>query len=170
MNQSVAEERISAEQTRGGTFDYANLALGRLLSAIGVNLGQYQPTFVQRRVARRMRQCGLDRVDDDYVHLVRNPAETRQLGYALQRPSGSPFRAPSALFELDLICCRNLLGYLELAVQRSVLEFMHAALRSCGCLLLDDADALPGRRNLFEADAAQGRATSWGKPFESLLP
>ena len=271
MNQSVAEERISAEQPRGGTVDYANLALGRLLSAVGVNLGHYQPTFVRRCVARRMRQCGLDCVDDYYVHLVRNPTETRQLGYALQRPSGSLFRdiealavlstvlselaversplqlwlpgcacgedayalamlanevvvampdfapsfavygtdtelevltaarsgvyhagavartppwlrthyltgshpdfrivpllrqslvflahditTPSALFELDLICCRNLLGNLELAAQRSVLEFMHAALRPHGCLLLGGADALPGHRDLFEADA-----------------
>jgi two-component system CheB/CheR fusion protein len=52
---------------------------------------------------------------------------------------------------LDLVSCRNLLIYLEPALQRHVLELFHYALRPGGYLLLGKAEVVgPGEFELFE--------------------
>ena len=52
---------------------------------------------------------------------------------------------------MDLVCCRNLLIYLELALQRRVIETFHYALRPGGYLLLGKAEMIGScELDLFE--------------------
>jgi two-component system CheB/CheR fusion protein len=52
---------------------------------------------------------------------------------------------------MDVVCCRNLLIYLEPALQRRVLETLHYAMRPGGYLLLGKAETIgPGELELFE--------------------
>ena len=59
-------------------------------------------------------------------------------------------RAPP-FSRLDLVSCRNLLIYLEPALQRRVIELLHYALRPGGYLLLGKAETIdPRDLELFE--------------------
>ena len=51
---------------------------------------------------------------------------------------------------LDLVTCRNLLIYLDQAVQRKIIQLMHFALRDGGYLFLGAAETVCGQDNLFE--------------------
>jgi two-component system CheB/CheR fusion protein len=51
--------------------------------------------------------------------------------------------------KLDLICCRNLLSYLNPEVQRELLRTFHSALAPGGYLFLGCADSAEGRAELF---------------------
>ena len=50
---------------------------------------------------------------------------------------------------LDLICCRNLLIYLEADLQKKLMPLFHYALRSGGYLLLGPSEGLAGHPELF---------------------
>jgi two-component system CheB/CheR fusion protein len=53
--------------------------------------------------------------------------------------------------KMDVVCCRNLLIYLEPSLQRRVIETLHYALRPGGYLLLGKAEAIEeGELGLFE--------------------
>lgn len=52
--------------------------------------------------------------------------------------------------KLDLICCRNLLIYLEADVQKKALSLMHFALAEGGYLFLGSAESIGGQEDLFE--------------------
>jgi two-component system, chemotaxis family, CheB/CheR fusion protein len=52
---------------------------------------------------------------------------------------------------LDLICCRNLLIYLQRELQEKVLEIFYYALRPDGCLFLGTAESAEGASELFES-------------------
>jgi len=51
--------------------------------------------------------------------------------------------------KLDLICCRNLLIYLERTIQREVLEMFHFALRPNGFLFLGSAESVDSASEFF---------------------
>jgi two-component system, chemotaxis family, CheB/CheR fusion protein len=51
---------------------------------------------------------------------------------------------------IDLIICRNLLIYLEQAVQKKVIALFHFALREGGFLFLGNAETIGDREDLFE--------------------
>ena len=51
---------------------------------------------------------------------------------------------------LDVVSCRNLLIYLEPAVQQRVLSLMHFGLRDGGTLFLGSSETVAGHENLFE--------------------
>jgi two-component system, chemotaxis family, CheB/CheR fusion protein len=54
--------------------------------------------------------------------------------------------------QIDLICCRNVLIYLEPIVQNKVLSLFHYALRPDGFLVLGTSEGLGGAANLFTAE------------------
>jgi two-component system CheB/CheR fusion protein len=55
---------------------------------------------------------------------------------------------------MDLITCRNLLIYLEPALQKKVLPLLHYALKAAGSLVLGSSETIGSYRDLFEpADA-----------------
>src|SRR6185436_9049126 len=58
--------------------------------------------------------------------------------------------------KLDLICCRNLLMYLEPEAQRRVVSLLHFALAENGCLVLGTAETV-GQEDLFEAVSKKAR-------------
>ena len=59
---------------------------------------------------------------------------------------------------MDLVSCRNLLIYLEPALQRRVIELLHYALRSGGYLVLGKAENIEAReQELFEVVDKAGR-------------
>jgi len=60
--------------------------------------------------------------------------------------------APPPLFDLDLIICRGLLSNFSLAMQRQLLNQMHAALHPSGMLLVGGDGALIGHEDLFDPD------------------
>ncbi len=53
---------------------------------------------------------------------------------------------------MDLICCRNLLIYLEPVLQGKVLSLFHYALRPGGFLVLGSSEGLGGSANLFTVE------------------
>jgi two-component system, chemotaxis family, CheB/CheR fusion protein len=58
------------------------------------------------------------------------------------------------LSQMDLITCRNLLIYLEPALQKKVLPLLHYALKAAGLLVLGSSETIGSYRDLFEpADA-----------------
>ena len=58
---------------------------------------------------------------------------------------------------LDLICCRNLLIYLESDVQRRVFDMLHFALRPGGLLFLGTSESPSNRKHLFKAVSQSSR-------------
>lgn len=50
---------------------------------------------------------------------------------------------------LDLLCCRNLMIYLGLALQKKVLHTFHYALRADGCLMLGTSESIGNETELF---------------------
>ncbi|MEQ8847453.1 chemotaxis protein CheB [Botrimarina sp.] len=65
--------------------------------------------------------------------------------------------ADPPLSNLDLICCRNLLIYLESDVQRRVLDMFHYALRPNGLLLLGSSESPAKREHLYETVSQAAR-------------
>src|SRR5512147_2655624 len=62
------------------------------------------------------------------------------------------------LSRMDLVSCRNLLIYLEPALQKRVIELLHYALRPGGYLLLGEAETVDARDlELFEVVEKTGR-------------
>ena len=55
---------------------------------------------------------------------------------------------------LDLVSCRNLLIYLEVAAQERLLELFHFSLRPGGVLWLGSAETIGGRGDLFAAESS----------------
>ncbi|HEX4871807.1 MAG TPA: EAL domain-containing protein [Nevskiaceae bacterium] len=56
---------------------------------------------------------------------------------------------PAPFSGLDLICCRNLLMYLQLPAQRRLLELFHRTLRPGGLLMVGRSEALAAHHDLF---------------------
>ncbi len=54
--------------------------------------------------------------------------------------------------QMDLISCRNLLIYLEPALQQKVVPLLHYALKPAGFLLLGNSESIGSYRDLFETD------------------
>ena len=65
---------------------------------------------------------------------------------------------------LDLICCRNVLIYLNRQAQDSVLETFHFALRPGGYLFLGAAESSDGNRDLFTTVDRSARIFEMGTP------
>ncbi len=61
---------------------------------------------------------------------------------------------------LDLICCRNLLIYLESPLQRRVLQMFHYALNPGGFLMLGGSESIGVSSDLFQLDDKEGRIYS----------
>lgn len=53
---------------------------------------------------------------------------------------------------IDLISCRNLLIYMEPALQQKIMPTLHYALVPGGCLWLGGSETIGGHRDLFEAE------------------
>jgi two-component system CheB/CheR fusion protein len=58
---------------------------------------------------------------------------------------------------LDLVCCRNLLIYLESDVQRRIFELLHFALKPSGILFLGSSESPTKRKDLYEVISQQWR-------------
>jgi two-component system, chemotaxis family, CheB/CheR fusion protein len=54
--------------------------------------------------------------------------------------------------QMDLICCRNLLIYLEVPLQKNVISLFHYALRPHGYLVLGNAESVGTLTNLFSME------------------
>jgi two-component system CheB/CheR fusion protein len=54
--------------------------------------------------------------------------------------------------QMDLICCRNLLIYLELILQNKVISLFHYAIRPGGYLVLGSSEGIGTATNLFTAE------------------
>jgi two-component system, chemotaxis family, CheB/CheR fusion protein len=54
--------------------------------------------------------------------------------------------------QMDLICCRNLLIYLEPILQNRVISVFHYAIRNYGYLVLGSSEGVGGSNNLFATD------------------
>jgi PAS domain S-box-containing protein len=52
--------------------------------------------------------------------------------------------------KLDLVSCRNLLIYLDQAVQKKIIQLLHFALRDGGYIFLGSAETICGQDNLFD--------------------
>jgi two-component system CheB/CheR fusion protein len=61
------------------------------------------------------------------------------------------------LTRIDLICCRNLLTFLEPEVQKKVLRLFHYALNEGGCLFMGSSDTIDPPIDLFETLSKKGR-------------
>jgi two-component system CheB/CheR fusion protein len=59
--------------------------------------------------------------------------------------------------QIDLISCRNLLIYLEPALQHKVVPLLHYALKPAGFLLLGSAETIGSYRELFEVEDSKHR-------------
>jgi len=60
--------------------------------------------------------------------------------------------------QIDLVTCRNLLIYLEPALQQKVVPLLHYALKPAGCLVLGSSETIGSHRDLFEAADAKHRS------------
>jgi len=60
--------------------------------------------------------------------------------------------------QIDLISCRNLLIYLEPALQQKVVPLLHYALKPAGFLLLGSSETIGSYRDLFEAVDARHKS------------
>ncbi|HWN42876.1 MAG TPA: chemotaxis protein CheB [Thermoanaerobaculia bacterium] len=60
--------------------------------------------------------------------------------------------------QMDLISCRNLLIYLEPALQKKVVPLMHYALKPAGILVLGSSETIGSFRDLFEVADARHRS------------
>lgn len=54
--------------------------------------------------------------------------------------------------QMDLICCRNLMIYLEPVLQNRVISLFHYALRNNGFLMLGSSEGIGGSANLFNTE------------------
>src|ERR1700758_700086 len=54
--------------------------------------------------------------------------------------------------QMDLICCRNLLIYLEPVLQTKIISLFHYATRPGGYLVLGTSEGLGGAANLFATE------------------
>ena len=59
--------------------------------------------------------------------------------------------------KLDLVSCRNLLIYLDPAVQKKIIQLFHFALRDGGYLFMGSAETIGGQENLFAPVAQKWR-------------
>jgi len=57
--------------------------------------------------------------------------------------------------QIDLICCRNLLIYLEPAAQQRIVPLLHYALKPAGFLVLGSSETIGSYRDLFEVEDAR---------------
>lgn len=74
---------------------------------------------------------------------------------------------------LDLVCCRNLLIYLDPAAQASTLEMFHYALKPGGCLVLGTTESTGAAEHLFTCVDLKNRifrAVPGRSPRARLLP
>jgi two-component system CheB/CheR fusion protein len=53
--------------------------------------------------------------------------------------------------QIDLICCRNMLIYLEAELQKKIVPLLHYALKPVGFLMLGASETIGSYRDLFEA-------------------
>jgi two-component system CheB/CheR fusion protein len=60
--------------------------------------------------------------------------------------------------QMDLISCRNLLIYLEPALQKKVVPLLHYALKPAGILVLGSSETIGSYRDLFEVADARHRS------------
>src|SRR5262249_16957978 len=61
---------------------------------------------------------------------------------------------------LDLIACRNLLIYLDPALQRRIIHLLHYSLKPNGYLWLGSSESVTGYSELFEAEDAKHKIYS----------
>ena len=61
---------------------------------------------------------------------------------------------------LDLVCCRNLLIYLESNLQRRVLQMFHYALNPGGFLVLGSSESIGASSDLFQLEHKEGKVYS----------
>jgi two-component system, chemotaxis family, CheB/CheR fusion protein len=71
------------------------------------------------------------------------------------------------LSQMDLVCCRNLLIYLEPQLQNKMFSLFHYALRPGGFLVLGAAESIGGRTNLF---AVENRADKIFSRKDGVVP
>src|SRR5690606_41126833 len=74
---------------------------------------------------------------------------------------------------LDLICCRNLLIYLEPEAQQRVMNVFQYALKDNGCLFLGSSERIGASKDLFEPISKKWRIFRRGSeaappPIESF--
>ena len=83
-----------------------------------------------------------DKVDDSYYRV--KPHVREKVLFAPQDLLKDP-----PYSRMDLVCCRNLLIYLQPPAQDKVLSLAHFALREGGFLFLGNAETIGARRHLF---------------------
>ncbi len=59
--------------------------------------------------------------------------------------------------QMDLVCCRNLLIYLELPLQSRALSLFHYALRPAGYLVLGASEGIGGATNMFTPESRDAK-------------
>ena len=71
---------------------------------------------------------------------------------------------------IDLVCCRNLLMYLEPALQQQVVRTLYYALKPSGTLWLGSAEAIGPQKDLFETGDTRHQFFTKKPGASSLLP
>ena len=89
--------------------------------------------------------------------LTRYFSKTEDQGYQVNKPlreavvfAVQNLIADAPFSKLDLICCRNLLIYLEPAIQQKVISLLHFALNEGGYLFLGPSETIGSYTDLFE--------------------
>ncbi len=128
-----------------------------LRTRTGIDFTYYKHTTILRRIKRRMLLHQLDEMKNYAKFLRLHPKELDILFQDMLINVTSFFRDPET-FEvlkkeifprLNLICCRNLLIYLNTSLQKKVLNTFYYALRPDGFLMLGTSEMIGSEVNLF---------------------
>lgn len=116
------------------------------LSAVGIEkarAGIYSKDIAQDVSPERLRRFFAD-VDGSYriIKTIRDACVFSRHNLTADPPFS----------RIDLISCRNLLIYLEPALQQKVMPTLHYALKPAGFLWLGNSETIGSQRNLFEAE------------------
>lgn len=116
--------------------------------------GKYPKTHVETVSAKRLEQFFVRENDDYRVHKsIRDMVIFAQQNVITDPP----------FTRVDLISCRNMLIYLEGALQQRVIPSFHYALRPNGCLVLGSSESVGQFGNLFEP-VEKTQKIYWKKP------
>ncbi len=170
----VAKQSESVEAEAPPAAGVSERSLSDVLMQLRVHTGHdfrhYKRATILRRIERRMQVNGLRNIGAYREFLRAHPEETTSLLADMLRryfkQEGGRFQIVKPVRErilfaahsllrdppfshLDLISCRNVLIYLDRAVQRQVLELFHFALRGGGYLFLGTAESADTADDLF---------------------
>jgi len=110
------------------------------------------PESIVHRVPRDRLRHHFERIEGDGPHYRVAKVLRESVVFASQDVIADP-----PFSNLDVVCCRNLLIYIQPEIQRKILSLFHFALRPGGFLFLGAAEGIDGLRDRFEAVSSKWR-------------